>query len=330
MSDLSAYSVSTIHDIVTDPTNVYVLYTSVAGNTNILTTSSNLQGTWATVSVPFQATSIFSTHTYLWAQDSSNNKQMCPKPCVMANWIPSSETTIKITSSTDSHLYGVDPTGAAMQTDETLRSGWSPIQGFGKVQSVIGSQNAVYGIDQSNNAVTSDGTQLPTSGYTPLTLTTGNNQLWMTSATPGTAGNVFNRIETADYSGLTNVVAPLDQKRDEVVKDIQKEFNQQTDVMTVNKQVTDVIKFFKDIFHIDGNTAKKSKSQAGHIQEQIRSTQEKLDQMNMLEPILQVVIGILVLVAGLYIAFGGVLGWFTHVLAVGIVAGGVFFLVKFK
>lgn len=334
-SDLSDQSVGTILDIAADDTSVYILYTSVSGNTNILTTGANRQGVWAVISVPIPATKIFSTHTYLWAQDPSNRKQMCPKPCTMANWIASSEDTITITSSTDTNLYGKDPTGQPVQTDETLRSGWSPISGFGetKVTSVVGSGDTIYAIDTTSNTLKYDGNTvqpLATSGYTPSTLTAGNNQLWMTSLTPGNKGNVFNRLEKTDYSAISNVVAPLDRKRDEIVSAVETKFNQQTDVMTVNKQTKDVVDFFKKIFKIDGATAKKAHAQAGHINEQIRSTQKQLDQINSIEPIIQIAILTLFTIVAVYVLLGGVLGGASHIVSLAVLGTGLYFILKFK
>ena len=334
-SDVSSLNVGTILDIAADETMVYVLCLSTSGNTNVITTGANRQGVWAVIPVPFAATNIFSTHTYLWAQDSSNRKQMCPKPCAMSNWIASAEDTVTITSSTTTNLYGKDPTGAPMQTDETLRSGWSPISGFGdtKVTSVVGSDKNVYVIDTSSNTLKYDGTTvqpLTTAGYTPMSITTGNNQLWMTSTTPGTTGNVFSRIENPDYSSILNTVAPLDKKRDTIVTDVEKQFNQQTDIMTVNKQSKDVINFFKKMFKLDGDTAKKSRAQAGHINEKIRSTQQQLDQINSVEPVMQIAIVVLLVISGLYALLGGVLGSMVHPLALGVLGIGLFFILKFK
>lgn len=332
-SDLSAYSVGSVLDIAADPTMVYVLYTSVAGNIGLLVTPSNRQGVWASISVPFSATKIFSTHTYIWAQDSGNNKQMCPKPCVMANWMPIKENTVKITSSTDTQLYGVDPTGEPVQTDETMRSGWSPLTGFGtKVQSVVGGDSAVYAVDVSSNTLKYDGktvSPVATSGYTPASLTAGNNQLWMTSVTPGQYGNIFNRIETPDDISLLNTVAPLDKKRDEIVSNVESKFNLQTDIMTVNKQATDIITFFKQMFNLDRTTAKKANAQAGHIVEEIRSTQAQLDRMTMIEPIMIHSIILLLAVALIYIAFGGI-GFMVHVIAGSVLAGGIYFILNSK
>ena len=334
-SDLSSHMIGTILDIAADETSVYILYTSVAGNPTILTTTANRQGSWATLQVPIPATKIFSTHTYLWAQDSSNRKQMCPKPCVMSNWIASSEDTIEITSSTDTQLFGKDSTGQPMQTDETMRSGWSPISGFGdtKVSSVIGSGSAIYATDQSLNTLKYDGKTvqpLATGGYSPMSLTTGKNELWMTSVTPGNAGNVFHRIENPDYMSVVNTVAPLDKKRDEIVSDIESKFNQQTDVMTVNKQTKDVVDFFTKMFKIDGDTAKKGRAQSGHLNEQIRATQKQLDQINAVEPVMKIAILILLVISGIYAILGGVLGWVAHAISLGVLGVGLYFILNSK
>jgi hypothetical protein len=331
-SDLSSFSVGTVLDIAADSTEVYVLYTAMNGSTNILSTSANRQGSWAVISVPVPATKIFSTHTYLWAQDSGNNKRMCPKPCNMSNWMTADDTTVTITSATDTTLYGKDPSGVAMQTDETMRSEWSPMSAFEKisVDTIVGGNGNVYAIDTNSNAYVYDGqTTKPatTSGYTPVNLTAGNNELWMTSDTPGTLGNVFHRIENPDYTSVITKVAPLDKKRDEVVSSLESKFNLQTDVMTVNKQSKDVIDFFKKMFKLDGDTAKKSKSQMGHINEQIRSTQNQIDQMNALEPILGILIIMLAAICVVYIVLGGMI---SHIVAIAILSVGTFFILNSK
>jgi hypothetical protein len=52
-----------------------MLYTNAASSINLLVTPATNQGTRTVITVPFSATTIFSTHTYIWAQDGSNNKQ---------------------------------------------------------------------------------------------------------------------------------------------------------------------------------------------------------------------------------------------------------------
>lgn len=334
-SDLSQFSVGTILDIAADSTDVYVLYTAMNGGTNILMTPANRQGSWGVVTVPISATSIFSTHTYLWAQDSGNNKRMCPKPCNMPNWLSVCDTTVTITSATDSTLYGRDPSGVAMMTDETMRSRWRPMAVFENIQveKVIGGQGNVYALDTNSKAYIYDGktTQLTTTaGYEPLNLTTGNNELWMTTATPGSSGNIFHRTENPDYSSILTKVAPLDKKRDEIVSSLESKYNLQTDVMTVNKQSRDVIDFFKKMFKIDGDTAKKSRSQMGHINEQIRSTQKQLDQIHAIEPILWIAILTLTAICAIYILGGNLLGGWAHGLALAVLSVGTYFILNSK
>ena len=73
--DLTQYSVSTIQDIVTDATNVYILMTSLSGKSTLLMGPVTNAGSWNVILIPFLPTTIFSTNTYIWVQDSKNVKQ---------------------------------------------------------------------------------------------------------------------------------------------------------------------------------------------------------------------------------------------------------------
>ena len=95
--DTSQWNLSSVLDLTTDSTNVYILVSTTDGKTVLYSNSATNTGTWNMIVVPFSATNLFPTNTYIWAQDKSNNKQKCPKPCTMANWIASSENKIKIT-----------------------------------------------------------------------------------------------------------------------------------------------------------------------------------------------------------------------------------------
>jgi hypothetical protein len=324
--DLSQYQVSNILDLTTDETNVYILYTNAGGAVGLLVTPASNQGTRTTVSVPFSANSIFSTHTYIWAQDASNNKQRCPKPCTMPNWQAATDTTITITSSDNTTLYGKDATGQAMQTNETLQASWQPIGDvkgsiYGKAQ-----DGTLYGIDSTQNAFQYDGkvSSVYTDGLTPtnMTVDSQSSQLWMTTATPGQVGNVFTRSQKPDYSTIMNTITPLDRTRDKIVDSVESRFNRQTDVMTVNKQTNDVVTFFKNMFKIDGDTAKKANNQAGHLNENIRESQKQLDQINNLKPILVGVILILGIVMLVYLTMSYVFMSYVHWIALIVIGGG--------
>jgi len=331
--DISKYPIGTILDITTDLTNVYVL-----GTGNMLVAPATNQGVWNMIPVPFSATSLFSTHSYIWGQDATNNKQKCPKPCMSANWIASPEKDVTITSSSDTSLYGKTSTGAAVKTDENIQSGWSPIDGLAdvKISTLNGNidNSALYGVDQSSNLFKFDGTShaVPTQGYTPINLTIEpqTKQMWMTTSTAGDKGNIFSRLENPDYTTITNAVAPLDKSRDQVVKDVQNAYSNQTTLMVMNKQITDVVSYFKNIFKIDKNTGKQGESQSKHIQDQIKETQTQLDQINAIQPIIQQLIILLFGVLLLYIMLSSLLGSILNIAVIGMLCVGVYYVMNFS
>lgn len=334
--DLTSMNIATVSDIAVDDSTVYVLGSTTSGNNVLLSGSTNNIGSWNVINVPFSAASIFSTHTYIWAQDSYGTKKMCPKPCSMSNWISSPDTSAMITSASDTSLYGKDAQGNAVKSDETLQSGWAPIDSFKgvKMSAVLGQadERTLYGIDQNSQLLKSDSTgvsPLDTQGYTPLNMSIdpSSNRMWMTTTSQGPKGNVFTRLENPDYTTVLNTVNPMDRKRDTIVADVEKSYNQQTDVMTVNKQVTDVVTYFKQMFNIDRDSGKKAKQQEGHLQEQIRETQQDLDQIQNLQPIIQKIVALLGVVAVIYL-IGSFLGTLIHWIAFGVLAVGIYYIVK--
>jgi hypothetical protein len=334
MIDLSSNQVSSVLDLTTDGTNVYILYSNSAGALGLLVTSATNQGTRTTIPVPFAATQIFSTHTYVWAQDASNGKQRCPKPCTMPNWQPATEKTVTITSSDDSTLYGKDASGQAMQTDETLQSAWQPISNINGTIYGKGSDGTLYGIDSKQNAFQYDGTITPlyTQGLTPTNINVDSSagHLWMITDTPGGLGNIFTRSQKPDYTTIMNTINPLDTTRDKIVDTVESKFERQTDVMILNKQVNDVITFFKQMFNIDKDTGKKAASQTGKLNEDIRETQKQLDQINNVKPILIGVIATLLAVVVVYLTMSYVLGSYVHWVALLLIGVGMAITVFFK
>jgi hypothetical protein len=325
--DLSQQHISNILDIVTDDSNVYILFMN-GTETYLLVTSGTNQGTRTVIPLNFPAKHIFSTHTYIWAQDSSNNKQKCSKPCTMSNWQESSETQITITSSDNYTLYGTDQSGQAMQTDETLNSPWKPI---GKIQGIIngkGLDGTLYGIDSNEHAFKYKDTSIPlyTKNLDPTSIVVDQttNQLWMTTATPGEQGNIFTRLQTPEYSSILNSIAPLDKTRSNIVENIETGFKKQTDTMILNKQVQDVVNYFKNIFHIDGTTAKKAMDQSSKLNENIRQTQTKLDEIQSMQPFLFGVIITLLVVILIYMLLSSILGMYIHIIVIVSVLFGIY------
>ena len=317
--DLSPQNANTILDLTTDETNVYILFTA-NGETQLLVSDAASQGVKTVVTVPFAATSIFSTHTYIWAQDLTNHKVKCIKPCSMPNWQVSSESSVKITSSDNSTLYGVDPTGQAMQTDENISSGWQPIADVKGTIYGKGSDGTLYGIDSKQSAFSYNNELSPmyTNGFDPtsISIDANSNQIWMTTTTPGNSGNIFTRPEKPDYSTLMNSITPLDRQRDKIADAVETKYARQTDIMVVNKQASDIIAFFKNIFNIDGNTAKKANAQVGTLQNNIRETQKKLDEFNTIQPVLVGLILTMCAVVILYSVMYSFLSSLTHTLAI--------------
>ena len=339
--DLSKYSIARIQDISADDTNVYILITTTAGAANMLTNTADNRGGWNMIPVPFAATQIFSTHSYIWAQDGQNNKQKCPKPCTSANWLADPDNKVTITSASASSLYGKDSSGAGMKTDETLQSGWSPISGLlgTKLNSVIGTldKSSLSAIDQTSKvmrcegdcATTTELAPVDTQGFTPLNLTADptSKQLWMTSTTAGGVGNVFNRVDKPDYSTIMNTITPLDKQRDAVVQDITKSYNQQTDVMTVNKQVSDIESFFKQMFAKTHKSSEEAKNAAGHLSELISEQQGSLDQISSVQPVVSGFVYTLIAVVVIYF-IGSFLGSIIHWIALAVLVVGIYLTIN--
>lgn len=337
--DLSKFNIGVVLDVATDDTNIYIL-ANASSKIVMLTNTADGRGVWNVVPVPFVASQIFSTHSYIWAQDAQNNKQKCPKPCTTTNWIAEPENKVTITSSSATSLYGKDATGAGMKTDEVLQSGWSPITGLlgTKVSSVIGQidQTSVYALDPTSKVLKCEGdcstktvTPVDTQGYTPLNLTADptSKTLWMTAQTKGELGNIFNRPDKPDYSTIMNTITPLDKQRDAVVTDVVKDYNQQTGVMTVNKQVSDIESFFKKIFGEQHKNNENTKNASGHLQQLISEQQGTLDQITSVQPIISGFVGTLAVVVVIYLV-GSFLGAFIHWIAFLVLLGGIYLTIN--
>jgi hypothetical protein len=327
-----------ILDIVTDETNVYLLY-SIGSTTYVATKTANNQTDWSmtTVSNPtFSPINIFSTHTYLWLQTASNQKVKIPKPINMTNTMPIADTSVKITSSSSTALYGVDGTGKAMKSDETLQTGWAPVAGLAgmPVKTLVGDldQRGLFFIDNNSrvsecigDCSTNKTTLVNTQGYLPLYMTAdpSTKQLWMTSSTTGSVGNIFNRVANPDYSSILNTVTPLDQNRDKVVGDVKDEYNKQTQVMTVNKQIGDFHDLFAQIFGDATKATQETNLQISKVESDVAGKQVQLRQITNIEPIIQKLVVTLASAALVYAIFS-FLGWIVHAIVLVVIGVGIY------
>ena len=327
-----------ILDIVTDETNVYVLF-STGSATYLATKTANNQTDWSANPVgnpTFAPVNIFSTHTYVWLQSATNQKVNIPKPVNMTNSMPAADTSVKITSSSASALYGVDGTGKAMKSDETLQTGWAPVTGLTgtAVKSLIGDldQQGLFYIDNNSrvsecvgDCSTNKTVPVNTQGYLPLYMTAdpSTKQLWMTSSTAGSKGNIFNRVGNPDYSSILNTVTPLDQNRDKVVSDVKDEYNKQTQVMTVNKQISEFHSLFAKIFGDATKATQDTNTEISKVETDVVGKQIQLRQITNIEPIIQKFVVTLAAAALVYAIFS-FLGWIVHAIALVVIGVGIY------
>jgi hypothetical protein len=185
-----------------------------------------------------------------------------------------------------------------------------------------------------NNAFKYDGTVSPlyTVGLNPTNLDVDktSNQLWITTASPGDSGNIFVRSQNPDYTNIMSNISPLDQKRSNVVDTVKVKYNMQTDNMIVNHQVDYIVDYFKKLFHIDGNTAKKAINQGHNLNERIREAQAQLDYINSVQPVLIGILLTLVVVILVYLLGSYLLGGYVHLVAMLAIAIGVIATMKFS
>jgi hypothetical protein len=341
--NLSSFGATVIDDIAVDSANVYVLTTGKAGNKILLVALASNRGQWNILNIPFAATKIFSTGMYLWAQDASNNKQKCAKPCTTGNWMVSPEKNVQITSASYTELYGKDGAGNAFKTDQNMTTGWAPIQGFAskKWQSIIGQggQTDIYGIDTKSHvyscgescAFEDDVKPVDTKGYAPLNLSSDpeSKSLWMTATTYGDKGNVFTRVDKPDYSSILNMIDPLDQKRDQIVEDVQRDYANQTKTMTTNKQVDTVANFFSKNFGINQQTKEQTTRDSSLLNEQIQTSQQQIDKMTSVSTKVFTLLITLVVVAGIYLLGEPILGSYVHLPAIIALGIGLFFTIYY-
>ena len=133
--------------------------------------------------------------------------------------------------------------------------------------------------------------------------------------TPEPAGTMFSKI------------GPLDQQRDLTVKKVKNDYDNQTTVMTVNKQVTDVVGFFKQKFGMSRASANINKGQIEKLKTDITDSQSTIDSLGLSQPDIQQFLILLACVAVVYY-FGSFLGWIIHVVAFIILVTGSYYIIS--
>ena len=89
----------------------------------------------------------------------------------------------------------------------------------------------------------------------------------------------------------------------------------------MNKQIHDFVTYFKNMFNFNENTAKESNDQSGKLEQQIRESQIRLDQMKTTQPFIQKVLILLLIILAIY-AVGSFIGQIVHTIALLVLIGG--------
>ena len=318
-------SESSLRDIVTDDTHIYVLLQN-----QLLIKSADNTDEWVTVTAPDGIEKIISTASYIWGQ-AGDKKYKLPKPGMTGNWIPvKDDLNIKITSASSGHLYGVDSGGKAMITDEALQTSWSVIPEFGgKYSAIFGDadQTAIFGIDSTNSlnrCLNGKCYGVDTKGYTPqnITIEPSSKQMWMTTTTPGKSGNIFSLPISTDYSDIMKTVQPIDSKRDESVKKAETQFEESTYSGMMSRQFNYLKKVLGDVFAIRPVASEEADQQK--IQDEIDNTNHELNVLKDVIPLIQKILIVLASIIVVYMC-SDIFGSTTHFIALAVMVGGTYY-----
>lgn len=301
---------SDVLDFTTDDTTIYFLK---SGSLN--TKNANNSGETLSIPMNIQITEIFNTSSYLWGQGTGKYK--LAKPGTTGNWIEVPDTGVKITSASSQALYGVAK-GIAYKSDETLQSGWKEIPQFkGVFTGILGGadQTALYGTDgikvEECKGDSCESLPIPS----PVkNLSPNPNTLWMTSETQGSLGNIY--MKDMRPPNLIKDVKPLDEERDLLVQDSEKNYELSTYYNVMSKQLSELKKMFQPM------------SSSETIDEKIvKSTSEKANSFEKALPFLfrgLIVLGALIVTY----FFSGFFGAFTNYIALIVFLGGIYFVLN--
>lgn len=318
-------SAASLRDIVTDDTHIYVLLQN-----QLCIKSADNTDEWVTVTAPDGIEKIISTASYIWGQ-AGDKKYKLPKPGMTGNWIPvKDDLNVKITSASSGHLYGVGSDGKAMTTDEAMQTSWSVIPEFGgKYSAIFGDadQTAIFGIDSTNSlnrCLNGKCHGIDTKGYTPqsITIQPSSKQLWMTTTTAGKSGNIFNLPISSDYSDIMKTVQPIDDKRDETVKEAETEFEESTYSGMMSRQFDYLKKVLGDVFAIRPVASEQADQQ--RVQDEINNTNHELNVLKDVIPLIQKILIVLASIIGVYMC-SDIFGSMTHFLALAVMVGGTYY-----
>jgi hypothetical protein len=223
-------------DITTDNEFVYVLF-AVDGKATITKRSVNGSGDWTTIGlVPnADADSLSSTNDFLWTSGAGTVAR-CPKPCNNADsWVTGNDKH-RLLGASRNTVYAMWPAGNQLvKTDQASpinEDGWTPVRGLSglgitSVAAEGGDGAGLYVADAAKvyecegNCSTADNLkQMESQGFVPmptkgtLTANPSDRTLFMAASSPGTKGNLFQRVDGADANEVMNHIQSVDIERE--------------------------------------------------------------------------------------------------------------------
>jgi hypothetical protein len=134
--------------------------------------------------------------------------------------------------------------------------------------------------------------------------------------TPAPAGHIF-----------SGSIIPIDQKREVVVQKLQNDHENQTTVMTINKQVDNIASFLKQTLNVSTSTASQNDKTISKLQTSISGSKTDLDKITMTTPIVQNLLVLLTIVVVVYLV-GSFLGSLVHIIAFLVLVIGFWYIIS--
>jgi hypothetical protein len=160
---------------------------------------------------------------------------------------------------------------------------------------------------------------IDTNGFTPKSVTAdpATKTLWMTTQTPGDKGNVFTRLDSP--ADLIPAVQPIDKQRDDIVEASKLAHKESTYVGMLSKQAGIILEFIKQFFKIPKNPNYDQKK----LEDTVEDTHSEVDSLTRALPAIKKIVMYVLIAAGIYL-FSSILGFLSHVLAIGVLGYGIY------
>lgn len=297
----------TIQSLQVDATYIYILVT-VGSTQSVAYRPIDGSGNWTLVSNGVSGSPIMKTlgvtQTFLWVSGTDPSKNVpvsyhCTKPCSTNAWVEDTDInqTLGSLSSSGSKLYGTtfDPTlgKSIVFSAEETGTNLEPVAGLSGVNPaaisaqsdqttllVAGMDNSLYGCTAPCNDP-AQAYKIDTQGYAPLTtspqsVSVVDNQMWMVSASNGTNGNIFARLDVPDATTILQKVGAMDASRDAIAQNLESEWKVQTATLGAQREISSAMNALGDAMSMDKQLAH-AQENAGVLKRSIEGKKAQVD-----------------------------------------------------